>query len=307
MSVDRDGGLHPIQQVGTIAEQAAAWTSTTRPVASPEATSPDYASPDPSPANPSPPVSTSRSERRAFFSTALNRTMPYEVFLPPAYGSSLTTRYPVLYMLHGIGGNDQEWLSYGLFTEADRLMTSGQIAPFLIVLPEGEDGYWLDHASGGPRWGTYTAVDVVSEIDGHFRTLADRRYRGIGGNSMGGHGALQLAMNYPRVFGSAAAHSATLRGLAEAPAFFGDEAYFDAHDPVHQFQQHPEIGRQLRLWIDIGNQDTWRPEVEAFHRQLLQAELPHEWHEYPGIHYGDYWTAHVDDYLSFQSDVFISA
>src|SRR5207247_1885175 len=149
------------------------------------------------------------------------------------YDSSTAARFPALYMLHGIGtgtgGSDSEWYAYGLLERADQLMRAGEMPPFLIVLPQGDGGYWVDQADGGPRWGTYTARDVVGEIDGHFRTAADRAHRAIGGLSMGADGALQLAMRYPDVFGAAGADSPTLRACRDAPPFFGDEAYFDAH------------------------------------------------------------------------------
>jgi enterochelin esterase-like enzyme len=246
--------------------------------------------------------SPARVEQRFFYSAALNRTMPYLVYLPPGYDSAPSARFPVLYMLHGLGGNYTDWQSYGTFTEAERLMSSGQCAPFLIVLLEGDDGYWVDHADAGPRWGSYVAVDAVQEIDLHFRTLADRGHRGIGGNSMGAHGALQLALNYPDAFGSVGAHSPALRTHDQAMAYFGDETYFAAHDPIHLVRARPDIARSLVIWLDVGTLDGWSPAVERFHQELSQEQVLHVWHEYPGDHSGIYWSAHVDDYLLFESN-----
>ena len=136
---------------------------------------------------------------------SLNRAMSYYIYFPPGYDSNPTTRYPVLYMLHGVSGTITEWLGYGLLGRAHDMMVAGQISQFIIVLPQGDQGYWVDQANGGPLWGTYVARDVVSEIDSQFRTLADRDHRAVGGLSMGGYGALELAILYPDVFGVAGA------------------------------------------------------------------------------------------------------
>jgi poly(3-hydroxybutyrate) depolymerase len=93
-------------------------------------------------------------QKRTFLSANLDREMPYYVYLPPGYDTQPETRYPVLYMLHGMGGSNAEWLGYGLLGRAHDMMSVGQSAPFLIVLPQGDQGYWMDHAAGGPRWGT---------------------------------------------------------------------------------------------------------------------------------------------------------
>lgn len=231
-------------------------------------------------------------------SDAVGQTLPYLVYLPPAYDANPTGRYPVLYLLHGLGGTDTEWYSDGVFDAADRLIRAGDIPPLVIVLPEGKQAYWVDHA-GGPRWGAYVAHDLVAEIDGRYRTLADRGHRAIGGMSMGGNGALQLAMNYPGVFGVAGAHSFALRRRDTAPPYFGDQSYFNAHDPLYLFQTRPEVARALTLWLDVGGDDSWRPADEAFHRQLLDEGIAHTWHEYPGGHEDAYWSAHTAEYLRF--------
>jgi enterochelin esterase-like enzyme len=202
-------------------------------------------------------------------------------------------------MLHGLGGSYREWYTDRLFDVADSLIASGEIPPLIIVLPQGEDAYWVDHANGGPRWGAYVARDLVGEIDANYRTQADRNHRAIGGMSMGGNGALQLAMNYPDVFSVVGAHSFALRRHDQAPDYFGDQTYFNAHDPVYLFGAHPDVARGLTLWLDVGNGDTWRPADEAFDRQLSDAGIAHSWHEFAGGHEDPYWSSHASDYLRF--------
>jgi S-formylglutathione hydrolase FrmB len=261
---------------------------------------PPSASPaDPARLTPVPTSSPSRVESNTFFSQALGRTMPYFAYLPQGYDSAPSTRYPVLYMLHGSGGSNAEWRTYGLFTAADHLIGQGTITPLVIVLPQGDQSFWMDHADGGPQWGTYTARDVVTEIDQHHHTMPGRDGRAIGGLSMGADGALQLAMNYPEVFSVVGAHSPALRTYVQWPSFFGDLAYANAHDPAYLVRTRPDVARRLSLDIDIGTQDTlWRPSAEAFHQQLLTEGIPHEWQgEWPGGHSGEYWSAHTEEYL----------
>lgn len=225
--------------------------------------------------------------------------MAFTVFLPPGYDSDSTVRYPVLYMLHGLGGDHRQWIRAGLLAKAEELMASGEIDPFLIVLPDGDRGYWLDHANGGPRYGAYVKDDLVGMVDRSFRTLATRDARAIGGMSMGGHGALQLALNSPGTFRVVGAHSVALRTKAQAFPFFGDSAYFEAHDPVSLVSSRSIGARQLVIAIDIGTEDPWEGAAASFHRRLQSTGVVHEWRQAEGGHDEAYWSAHLADYLRY--------
>ena len=244
-----------------------------------------------------PPVS-GHVEGRTFWSTALGRTMPYRIYLPPGYELGMQ-RYPVLYLLHGMGGSDRQWEQLGIADAADRLIRERTIAPLLIVMPEGERAYWVDHATDGQEWGRYAATDVVSEIDSSFRTSARRQSRVIGGLSMGAHGALQLALNHPEEFAAVGAHSLVLRRFGSAPPYFGDAAEFAKRDPVQLVQSRGPKGCPFSLWIDIGDADPWAATTQQFEGELTRLGIRHEWHEWPGDHSGIYWSAHLADYLRF--------
>ncbi|MGE0059025.1 MAG: alpha/beta hydrolase, partial [Dehalococcoidia bacterium] len=240
----------------------------------------------------------SRTEFSTLYSAALGREMPLDVFLPPGYDSS-DQRYPVLYMLHGMGGTNKEWEYYGLFEEAGRLMRAGEMIPFIVVLPQGDYGYWVDQANGGPRWGEYVAREVVAEVDRRYRTLPDPSARAVGGLSMGADGALQLALNNPDVFSVVGAHSPVLKPYGDAPEFFGDVVYFEAHYPVTLVQFQTEVAKRLTISIDVGDVDIWLTNAVAFHEELNRLGVRHEWHVWPGEHNAEYWTAHVVDNLRF--------
>lgn len=261
---------------------------------------PTTAPPAPSPTAATP--SGSQLLDRTFFSAALGRAMPYFVYLPAGYAES-GRRYPVLYMLHGYGGSNTEWIGYGLPEMADTMISAGQIPPMIVVLPQGDQAYWVNHADDGERWGDYTAQDVVRQIDATYRTIPDARHRAIGGLSMGAHGAMQLAMTYPDTFGVVGMHSPTLRdypSMAAFVGFFGDEAYFDMHDPIHLVQDYPDRAQQLKIFLDVGGQDTeWHDRTVALHDLLTELGIAHAWSTWPGLHDAAYWSAHCPDYLRF--------
>jgi S-formylglutathione hydrolase FrmB len=237
-------------------------------------------------------------ETHTFWSASLARPMPYQIYLPPGYADS-TRRYPVVYLLHGMAGSDRQWQDLGIATVADRLIATGTIAPLIIVMPEGGNAYWVDHATDGQRWGSYTAVDVVNDVDATYRTIARQRSRAIGGLSMGAHGALQLALNNPGVFTAVGAHSLVLRRFNNAPAYFGTAADFAKRDPVQIVKSVGAAGCSFSLWIDIGEADPWVANAEQFNAQLADLGVKHQWHLWAGDHSDAYWSAHLDDYLRF--------
>jgi enterochelin esterase-like enzyme len=241
-----------------------------------------------------------RAEFVTIQSRVLGREMPMDVFLPPGYDKS-DERYAVLYMLHGMGGTNKEWNNYGLFAQAESMMQDGEIIPFIIVLPQGDYGYWLDHAEGGPQWGDYLTREIVSEVDRRYRTIASGWARAVGGLSMGADGALQVAMNYPGTFSVVGAHSPVLKPFGDAPPFFGDLAYFERHWPTTLVQANPNFARSLRISIDVGDTDIWLGNAEAFHDVLTALDISHDFHVWSGEHNAEYWTAHVADNLRFYS------
>jgi S-formylglutathione hydrolase len=128
----------------------------------------------------------------------------FAIYLPPAYASEPSRRFPVLYLLHGIGG------TYTDFTEVwdVRVAMARGVAPgeqFIVVMPNGRNAlggsFYLDSPVTG-NWATHIAREIVGHVDANFRTLADRNHRGVAGHSMGGFGALNFAMTRPELFGS---------------------------------------------------------------------------------------------------------
>ena len=126
------------------------------------------------------------------------------VYLPPGYDQQSDRRYPVIFLLHGIFDSHKVWLEhFDVPSTLDRLIKAGRIPELLVVMPDGGNKYGGGFYRNSPvsgHWGDYIADDLVSFIDERFRTLSASDSRAIVGHSMGGYGALHLAMNRPGVF-----------------------------------------------------------------------------------------------------------
>jgi enterochelin esterase-like enzyme len=251
----------------------------------------------------------SRVVEQDLYSPTLDLHTSYKIMLPSGYDAT-SRRYPVLYMLHGVAGDSNEWQSIGLLEAADRMVYRGEIDPFLIVLPNGGANYWVNHANG-TRWGEYLVGDVVASVDREYRTIPDRAARAVGGLSMGGEGALRMAMLNPDVFGIAAAHSPSLRTAydqlsPELQRLYGTEADWRAASGLW-LATDSDAAYRLTISLDVGEDDPWRPNVELLHARLDERGARHRFEVLPGEHAAEYWIANVDHYLSFYSDAFAAA
>ena len=239
----------------------------------------------------------------SFYSRALGREMSYMAYLPAGYSATGRT-YPSLYLLHGVGSPEaygpEEWLGYALTENLDRMVAAGLIEPMVVILPQGEQSYWINHADGGPRWADYVAQDVVKHVDSTFRTDARREKRAIGGLSMGGHGAVQLAYNNPDVFSVAGAHSPTIRPFETSPEFFGDQKWFAKHDPI-SLARTGSAAQRILTWVDVGELDEWRTGAQALGSVLASRGAAVEYRVLEGEHEGWYWEYYLPEYLHFYS------
>jgi S-formylglutathione hydrolase len=129
------------------------------------------------------------------------------VYLPPSYASDRTRRYPVIYLLHGYGGRDDTFTERlaKLPASADRLASAGGFREMIAVMPNAfslHKGSMYSNSVTSGDWESYVANDLVAYMDSHYRTLATRASRGLGGHSMGGYGAIRIGMKRPDVFGT---------------------------------------------------------------------------------------------------------
>lgn len=143
---------------------------------------------------------------RALESAVLKRTMTYLVYLPDGYELSSSRRYPVLYLLHGAGGDETTWISRGNIKERiDKLIANGAIPPAILIIPGCVDCWWVDGQKDKAETAFWT--ELVPAVDDRYRTIAARQGRLIAGVSAGGYGAVRYGLKYPDQIAAVAAFS----------------------------------------------------------------------------------------------------
>jgi S-formylglutathione hydrolase FrmB len=249
----------------------------------------------------------------------------YCVALPPGYEEG-TARYPVLYYLHGLFEHANSWSERSGFQIWEDLMTQGKIGKFIVVMPDGGKTFYVNSFDGKERYEDFFIQEFVPAIDQKYRTIATAHTRGISGTSMGGFGALHLAMQHPDVFGSASAHSAAL--LAKFPDPFPtegrwpfyarvlqgpfgsplNEAFFEKNNPI-TLAEHPEQFSQLKLYFDCGDQDRYGFDqgAKVLDQVLTAKGFAHEFAIRPGNHGWSYLGEYLHFSLEFHSKIFSAA
>lgn len=197
--------------------------------------------------------------------------------------------------LHGRGGSDGTFVGNEAVYEA--LGKLGRRAP-VIAFPDGGDhSYWHDRDEGD--WGRYVMREVIPLVSRRFGI--DPRRIAIGGISMGGFGAYDIALKNPGRFCAVGGHSPALwfDGSETAPGAFDDEADFERNDVVEAVQDDPEAFGDTRVWNDYGESDDFRPYDEGFVAAMEAGDADFTTHSWPGGHEGSYWDAHWPAYQRF--------
>lgn len=229
--------------------------------------------------------------------TSLQRQTSITVIVP----DEAPGPFPVLYLLHGLSGNHTVWTRR---TSIERYV---QDLPLMIVMPDC-GRWWYTNSASQPFAAHEDAVveDLVAFIDRTYRTIPDRAGRAIGGQSMGGYGALKLSLKHPELFCAAFSQSGALilaDALAARPEWeeefkviFGDELCGGDADLLAIAER--AAGKKLPdLWLDCGREDWLLENNRRMHAHLQALDIPHEYHENPGEHSWAYWDLHVQDVL----------
>jgi S-formylglutathione hydrolase FrmB len=287
-----------------------------------------------------------------FWSPIMTTRKRVLVYLPPSYLWTKGRRYPVAYYLHGAYGSEDDWTKNGHLAAVMDSLIAGGMTEMIVVMPDGDDGWYTTWNSLGnfsectrappagqsaatycvawPKYDDYVARDLVAHVDSAYRTLASRAHRGIAGLSMGGYGAVSLALRYDDVFSAAASHSGVLDpllGMKDASkgeatdvdslharwsaglwpalrlAFGGRDLYgWTARDPARLAKRALARGVKLPpLFIDAGADDPFTPQSRAFVAAVRALGEPVTYREWPGNHDWKYWRAHVGESLSWLS------
>lgn len=237
------------------------------------------------------------------FSASMRKNIKCLVVAPENYRVT-GAPYPVLYLLHGYSGNFAGWL-----TDAPQLREHADNYQMLIVCPDGGyDSWYLDSpVDSTVRYDTYISKEVVGFIDYYYNTRKEPSGRAIAGLSMGGHGAIYLAIKHLGTFGAAGSMAGgldlrpfkknewDLKGVLGQPATHWKN--WKEASTVTMVQQLK--GHEIPLIIDCGLDDFFLETNRKMHKNLLEAKIPHEYIERPGEHNSEYWGSAVDYQVLF--------
>jgi len=245
-----------------------------------------------------------------FQSSLLGRTLPYNVILPRDYETSRTTRYPALYLLHGLFGHYSDW--------ATKTNVADYAAQYriIVVMPEGNDGWYTDSASvPSDKYESYILKELIPDVQKRYRTIETRYGRSIAGLSMGGYGALKFGLKSPDSF----VFAASMSGALAAPTWTEDDlkalkairdSVFSVFGPVEsQTRKANDIYDMARrasaarvaalpyFYLDCGTEDLLIGFNQQFAALLREKKIPHEYRELPGDHNWAFWDQQVPEVL----------
>jgi S-formylglutathione hydrolase FrmB len=265
-------------------------------------------------------------------SEAIHGEEDFSIFLPPSYRKS-GRRYPVVYFLHGLFNDDTSWTvdNHGdIPTEVDDLMSRRVIPEMILVHPDGGRSFYTDYHDGSLLYEKLVVEELPRYIEGTYRVEAGAAHRAIAGTSMGGYGALKIAMKYPGRYACVAAHSpivfpvknpmAVPEGSRSSRQFqylsevfatvYGnpfDQAYFDANNPL-DLARRADLAK-LPIYFDYGTADRYDAQIglglglKKLDETLRARGVAHEFHSYEGEPHG--WAlvySHIAQSLRFVAD-----
>lgn len=232
----------------------------------------------------------------------------YTVYLPDGYERDARS-YPVVYLLHGYGGEDTDWVRYGDAAYiTDRLIADNTIPPLILVMPDAADSWYVN----SPDYGRYedAVIDLIEHIDTSYRTVPERASRAIGGLSMGGYGAARLAIKYPEMFAAASVMSGAV--FEKVPPdlttlfseVFGapvDTTLYRESLPSTLLNSWDANTEQPAFYLTVGDDDTVTPYrlSTALQRALQEAGAETQLRVTDGMHAWPVWKDALDDTLKF--------
>jgi enterochelin esterase family protein len=235
-------------------------------------------------------------ETHAYKSKSLGTERKVVVYTPPDYEKT-SLRYPVLYLLHGAGGNETTWTERGrAHVILDNLIAEGKLKPLVVVMPFG---YAFQRAAGARGDGAENKTqregftrdlieDVIPLIDARFRVVADRDHRAIAGLSLGGAQSLAIGLSRTDLFSRIAGFSSAM-GAANNPESGGVDFNLVLADSAH-------INKQVKLlWVGCGTEDTLFDSNRDFSILLTKNKIEHTFRVTGGAHTFPVWQRYLHE------------
>ncbi|MDP4275708.1 MAG: alpha/beta hydrolase family protein [Bacteroidota bacterium] len=243
----------------------------------------------------------------AIMSQSMNKKIMNVVIKPDNYKRS-KKQLPVLYLLHGAGGNQKDWI-----TNVPELKEYVDLYNFIIVCPDGGKTSWYfdSPVDSTMKYETYVSKELVAYMDANYKVIKNKSGRAIAGLSMGGHGAFYLTFRHQDTFGAAGSMS----GGVDFRPFpknwdiskrLGDYAQYQANwDKNTVINLLDSIkGKPVKLIFDCGVDDFFHTVNLNLHQKMLEYKIPHDYIERPGKHTWNYWRNSIKYQLVFFNDFF---
>jgi enterochelin esterase-like enzyme len=259
------------------------------------------------------PRTTTRLEYGRIDSEAMGREMDYGLYLPPRWDRR--EPLPLVVFLHG-GGDDHRTLErHGAPEIFDRWIAAGKLRPFVMVVPNGEMGFWTNWYDGTRRYEDYVVDDIISKVRSAYPIAEGRENLHLMGVSMGGAGTIRIGLNHRDRFGSLAVISAPLyrdeqvktkldgflwRVVLRAERVFGPpEPKRMAQNSLYQRLRRPDdlAGVDLLFGAGDGDSEMIRQTNADYHRYLKSKGVPHRYLVYSGEHSWYDWNKVFPDVL----------
>jgi S-formylglutathione hydrolase FrmB len=274
-------------------------------------------------------------EFKSFESQSLGGPSHFSIFLPPSYSKNSSLSYPVIYFLHGLNNDETSWTveRYGNIQNiVEQMMVDKKIPESIMVHPRGDRSFYCNFIDGSKKYEDLIANELIAYIEKNYRAKKDRNNRAIAGTSMGGYGALKIAIKFPERYVAVAAQSPIIFPGTNPAEFletmksnrfysffagmmtpiFGNpiqQDLWDANNPL-VLAKSGKL-QNLSIYFDYGTNDQYIPMThldegcKAFDDVLTKAKVPHVFKIRQGEPHG--WAlvaSHLAETLPFLSQTF---
>jgi putative tributyrin esterase len=245
-------------------------------------------------------------------SALLGRTINYRILYPIKYFSpeKRDTRFPVIYLLHGLTGHSNNWL------EKSRVALYATHYDLFIVMVEGNNGWYTDSATvPADKYESYILSELIPDVEKRFRVSTQREGRAVAGLSMGGYGAIKFGLKHPEMFGLAASMSGAFGAASWTAKELKDlgtirdsliQTFGPDDSPTRKSNDVFQLAREVSakkitplpyFYIDCGTEDFLFSNNRDFVNLLVELKIPHEYRQLPGTHAWTYWDAQLQEIL----------
>ena len=250
-------------------------------------------------------------------STLLGRNISYRILYPVKYYAAerSNTRFPVLYLLHGLTGHSSDWL------EKTRVAGYATHYDLFIVMVEGGNGWYTDSATvPADKFESYILSELIPDVEKRFRVSTQREGRAIAGLSMGGYGAMKFGLKHPEMFAMAASMSGAFGAASwtekelKDPGVIRDsllQTFGAADSPTRAANDVFKLAREVSakkiaplpyLYFDCGTEDFLFNNNRELASLFVELKIPHEYRQLPGTHAWPYWDAQVQAILGLAAE-----